>query len=70
MSKTEITLVAIIESVRDMRMAIRAKMDEIEDQGAVDIKMYGLYAVEYITLTNVMELVAGYMKDIIEEGMK
>ena len=70
MSKTEMTLAAIIESVRDMRMAIRAKMDEIEEQGAVDIKMYGLYAVEYITLTNVMELVAGYMKDIIEEGMK
>ena len=56
------TLEAIMEDVHAMRMAIRAKMDDIEEQGAVDIKMYGLYAVEYITLTNVMELIAGYRR--------
>lgn len=70
MSKAEMTLIAIMEDVRYMRMAIRAKMDEIEEQGAVDIKMYGLYAVEYITLTNVMELIAGYHNDLIKEGLK
>ena len=57
------TLEAIMEDIHGMRMAIRAKMDDIELQGAVDIKMYGLYAVEYITLTNIMELIAGYRRE-------
>ena len=70
MNKTEDILIAIREDIRDMRFAIRCKMDDIEEQGAVDIKMYGLYAVEYITLTNIMEIVAGYHNDLIKEEMK
>ena len=63
MDNTTRVLIALMEDVADMRRNIRAKMDEIEDQGAVDIKMYGLYAVEYITLTNIMELIAGYRRE-------
>lgn len=56
-------LIALQDNVHDMRMQIRAKMDEIEEQGAVDTKMYGLYAVEYITLTNILELIEGYRRE-------
>ena len=58
------TLEAIMQDVYKMRLVIRDKMDDIEDQGASDIKMFGLYAAEYITLTNVMELIAGYRRKL------
>ena len=64
MSRSEMALIALMEDVRDMRMQIRAKMDDIELQGAVDTKMYGLYAVEYITLTNILELIEGYRREV------
>ena len=64
MSRSEMALIALMEDVRDMRMQIRAKMDDIELQGAVDTKMYGLYAVEYITLTNILELIEGYRREL------
>lgn len=63
MDRLEMVLIALMEDVADMRRQIRAKMDDIELQGAVDIKMYGLYAVEYITLTNILELIAGYRRE-------
>lgn len=63
MDRLEMVLIALMADVNDMRMRIRAKMDKIEEQGAVDTKMYGLYAVEYITLTNIMELIAGYRRE-------
>lgn len=63
MDRLEMVLIALMQDVADMRRQIRAKMDDIELQGAVDIKMYGLYAVEYITLTNIMELIAGYRRE-------
>lgn len=64
MSRAEMALIALMEDVRDMRIQIRAKMDDIELQGAVDTKMYGLYAVEYITLTNILELIEGYRREL------
>lgn len=63
MDNTTMVLFALAADVHDMRMRIRAKMEDIELQGAVDIKMYGLYAVEYITLTNVLELIESYRRD-------
>ena len=63
MDNTTMVLFALAADVHDMRMRIRAKMEDIELQGAVDTKMYGLYAVEYITLTNVLELIESYRRD-------
>ena len=63
MDSTATILFALMADVHDMRMRIRAKMDDIELQGAVDTKMYGLYAVEYITLTNILELIEGYRRE-------
>lgn len=63
MDRLEMVLIALMEDVADMRRQIRAKMNEIEYQGAVDIKMYALYSVEYVTLTNIMELIAGYRRE-------
>lgn len=64
MDKATQILMALGVDVADMRIQIRSKMDEIEEQGAVDTKMYGLYAVEYITLTNILELIAGYRREL------
>lgn len=63
MDNTAMVLFSLAADVHDMRMRIRAKMEDIELQGAVDTKMYGLYAVEYITLTNILELIEGYRRE-------
>ena len=64
MDSTATILFALAEDVHDMRMQIRAKMETIEEYGGVDINMYGLYAVEYITLTNILELIEGYRREL------